>query len=232
MDVTFKHEEYEKFYLACKKDLDTSRFFFQDYRTDDNYRWGCGKLRRLNTEYIKKGQEHLKQKTGVCIDVFDYQYLPDEKIRKKIYQSKMFCLRKIMYSAVGKLSEKSIYMRIWYSLLSLIPIGVIHRIRMHELGKNNRLYSSKVSSEMYPTPRTKNGIDSAIYDDYCELEFEGMRFCCFNNYHKYLTILYGDYMTLPPLEKRKGVMDGVKYKLIDVKYEDILSEYKKNKAIL
>ena len=35
-----------------------------------------------------------------------------------------------------------------------------------------------------------------------EIEFEGYKFLCPNNYHKYLTSYYGDYMKLPPLEKR------------------------------
>ena len=225
LDVTFKHEEYEKFFVACQKDLDTSRFFFQDFRTDKNYRWGYGKLRRLDTEYIKKGQEHLKQKTGVCIDVFDYQYLPDDVKEKKHYQRKMFCIRKIAYSSIGKYAENTLFMRLWYTILSIIPMQIIHKIRMKELAKNNKINSAKLSNEMFPTARTKNGVDSTIYDEYCKLEFEGMKFNCFKKYDEYLKILYGDYMTLPPIEKRQGVMDGVEYELIDVDYEELLNQY-------
>ena len=32
IDVRFKREEYEKFYEACKKDLDNEHFFLQEYR--------------------------------------------------------------------------------------------------------------------------------------------------------------------------------------------------------
>ena len=42
--VMFRHE-YARFYHACKSDLDTERFFLQEYRTDPNYRWGYAKLR-------------------------------------------------------------------------------------------------------------------------------------------------------------------------------------------
>ena len=35
-----------------------------------------------------------------------------------------------------------------------------------------------------------------------ELEFEGKMFKCMNNYEEYLKVLYGDYMQLPPTEKR------------------------------
>ena len=45
-DVVFKRDEYEKFFEACKKDLDTSKFFLQEHRTDPNYLFGYGKLRR------------------------------------------------------------------------------------------------------------------------------------------------------------------------------------------
>lgn len=33
-DVVFRRYEYEKFFEACKKDLDTDKFFLQDHRTD------------------------------------------------------------------------------------------------------------------------------------------------------------------------------------------------------
>lgn len=41
-DVVFKRDEYEKFFEACKKDLDTSKFFLQEHRTDPNYLFGYG----------------------------------------------------------------------------------------------------------------------------------------------------------------------------------------------
>ena len=50
-DVVFKRDEYEKFFEACKKDLDTSKFFLQEHRTDPNYLFGYGKLRRKNNLY-------------------------------------------------------------------------------------------------------------------------------------------------------------------------------------
>ena len=67
-DLIFTRHEYAKFYRACKKDLDTSRFFLQEYRTDENYRWGYAKLRRKGTEFIRLNQEQMKYRTGVCIE--------------------------------------------------------------------------------------------------------------------------------------------------------------------
>ena len=38
IDVSMRREEYRKFYRACRKDLERSRFFLQEYRTDQHYR--------------------------------------------------------------------------------------------------------------------------------------------------------------------------------------------------
>ena len=40
VDVIMLREEYEKFVAVCKNELDTEKFFLQDFRTDKEYRWG------------------------------------------------------------------------------------------------------------------------------------------------------------------------------------------------
>lgn len=45
-DIGFLRREYEKFRKACKTELDTDRFYMQDLRDTEGYRWGYGKLRR------------------------------------------------------------------------------------------------------------------------------------------------------------------------------------------
>ena len=210
LDVMFQHEEYEKFFYACQRDLDKEKFFFQDFRTDPGYRWGYGKMRHLGTEYIKKGQEHLKQKTGVCIDIFDMQNLPNALKERRSFQRKMFCIRKILYSEVGKRTENNIFLRIWYSLLSLIPVGIVHKIRLKIIEPYRFVKTNDVSCEMFPNKNAPNGYSSKMFDDYVELEFEGRKFMSTKEWDYYLSKQYGDYMKLPPKDKRIGVMDCIK----------------------
>ena len=56
-DVAMLRPEYEKFTNVLKKDLDISRFYFQDMRVTDGYRWGYGKIRRRNTLFLRENQE-------------------------------------------------------------------------------------------------------------------------------------------------------------------------------
>ena len=84
-DIAFLPEEYEKFFEACKRDLNTEKFFLQDYRTDEYYRWGYAKLRRNNSAFIREGQEHMKYHNGICIDLFSLYSVPDNRLLRKIY---------------------------------------------------------------------------------------------------------------------------------------------------
>ena len=105
-DVALLRPEYEKFRQACKTELDTDRFYFQDHRNTKGYRWGYGKLRRKQTLFLRENQEHMPYKQGVFIDVFPLDGVPDNYFRRCLQNFHCFCIRKILWSAVGKKSDK------------------------------------------------------------------------------------------------------------------------------
>ena len=76
-DVAMLRKEYEKFRKACKTELDTTRFEFQDDRRTKGYRWGYGKLRRKDTLFLREFQEHMPYFQGIFIDVFPLDAVPD-----------------------------------------------------------------------------------------------------------------------------------------------------------
>ena len=51
--------------------------------------------------------------------------------------------------------------------------------------------------------RKKEIMPASVYSEYTEMEFEGKRFYAIARYDEYLTRLYGDYMQLPPENKRQ-----------------------------
>lgn len=77
LDVTMLRSEYDRFCEACEEDLDRSRFFLQTHKNTPGYRWGYAKLRRVGTEYVRAGQEHMDYPTGVFIDIFPRDNVPD-----------------------------------------------------------------------------------------------------------------------------------------------------------
>ena len=103
-DVGMLREEYEKFKKVAHE-LDPEICYFQDHETDPYYRWGYAKLRRTNTKFVRVGQEHIKCKTGIFIDIFPMDDIPKTTIGQIINDFYCFCLRKILYSEVGKYSK-------------------------------------------------------------------------------------------------------------------------------
>ena len=217
VDVIMLREEYVKFRKACKEEMDKKRFFLQDYRTDSYYRWGYAKIRRKGTEYVRLGQETLKQKTGVCIDIFVVDQVPDTWILRRVHHFICFCIRKMLYAPVGSVNASSWLMRKWYGLLNKIPRNFSFWLRDILAYHSNKKRTELISHYTLEYPRScRYGLPRKCFDEMMEMEFEGRKFPVFKEYDIYLTMYYGDYMQLPPVEKRKSHLKISKLKLIEV----------------
>lgn len=203
IDVVMLRPEYEKFRAACETGLDRSRFFLQDYKSDPCYIFGYEKLRRKNTAFVRIGQERLKQHGGIFIDIFVYDHVPDNPAIRQIHFLACFCIRKALYSEIGKTAAKSAALRAWYRLISLVPRNFVFKIRDIIAGKCNKKKTKLCRHYTYTYRKhCRYGLPRVCFDDYTELDFEGCKFKAFKNYDYYLSELYGDYMKLPPVEKR------------------------------
>ena len=206
IDVIMLRKEYEKFFKICETELDGERFFLQEIRTDKYYRVGYPRIRRKNTIYTRAGQEKFKHQTGVLIDIFVLDNVPNATPLRHIHRALRFCFRKILWSASGKIVSESLSLRLCYAIVSLIPA----KFAFWGLDTLAKLCSRR-STELvchyamtYPTPKVNGyGTPADLMDSFAELEFEGGKFKAVADYGRYLTLLYGDYMELPPKEKQK-----------------------------
>ena len=55
----------------------------------------------------------------------------------------------------------------------------------------------------FPTPNNEYGYYRCWYENSADIEFEGKVFKGIKDYDSYLSFKFGDYMKLPPKEKRK-----------------------------
>ena len=201
-DVIMLRREYMKFRKACNKELDRTRFFLQDYQSDPEYRWGYAKLRRNNTKFVRQGQEGLKHQS-VFMDILVADNVPDGYAARRLHHFLCFLIRKALYSEVGKHLEKNIFLKYIYRILSRIPRNWIFRVRNRLAARTNRRRTELISHYTLEYPKhCRYGLPRECFDEMIEMEFEGKIFYGFRNYHRYLSMYYGDYMTLPPKEKQ------------------------------
>jgi lipopolysaccharide cholinephosphotransferase len=202
-DVALLRPEYEKFRQACETELDASRFYFQDHRNTPGYRWGYGKLRRKNTLFLREHQEHMPYEQGVFIDIFPLDGVPDSYGLRCLNNFQCFCIRKLLWSAVGRIADKSPVMRSLYSLLNKIPVNWAFSYYHRLIESGNKKRTTMVRILLFPTPNREYGYYRRWYEESEEIEFEQYFFQGIKDYHDYLSFKFGDYMTLPPPNQRK-----------------------------
>lgn len=201
-DVAFLRTEYEKFRKACETELDSERFYFQDYRNTPGYRWGYGKLRRKDTKFLRLNQEEMPYEQGVFIDIMPYDNVPDGYIVRKLHSLRCFIYRKCFWAPLGKKQEKGIK-KLAYCILDKIPDKKLYESFTKFTERCNRKATKRIRIYTLPVPGNQNGYFRSWFEDVIPTEFEGVQLMGMKNYHDYLSYKYGNYMELPSLEKRK-----------------------------
>lgn len=227
-DVGMLRPEYEKFRVACKTELDHSRFYFQDYRNTRGYRWGYGKLRRKNTLFLREHQEHMPYPQGVFIDIFPLDNVPDHYLLRSLHNFICFCIRKILWSRVGKIADKRFLMRKWYGLLDRIDEKIVLKIFERLRKRGNRTKTKWVRILLFPTPNRNFGYRRRWYENSRNIIFENILFRGIKDYEEYLSFKFGDYMKLPSLNERKGHPVS-KIKLVKVENEKVMGLNKRKR---
>lgn len=220
IDVIMLRKDYEKFFLICKNELDSERFFLQEHRTDPYYNVGYPRIRRNSTIYRRAGHEHMKYHGGVFIDLFVLDNVPNNRILRVIHRGLCFCIRKILWAETGKYLALIPLARFWYSIISIIPKNFVFDCNTFISYCCNRHKTELVRHNTHPYPNAKvcgYGIPARLLKNFTELEFEGKNFLVVKNYNEYLTMLYGDYMKLPSKEKRKPKIHLSEFKGVTLK---------------
>lgn len=202
-DIGLLRKEYEKFREACKTELDTDRFYFQEIRDTEGYRWGYGKLRKKGTKFIRLGQEFMPYEQGIFIDLFPMDNVPDNRILREIHFFSCFLLRKFLWSEVGCRTEKNKVLRFLYGIMHLVPGKAL--IKWYELliRVNAHHKTDMVRILTFPAPKGTYGFYRKWFVKQRRYQFANITLTGARDYEGYLTHKFGNYTELPPEEQRK-----------------------------
>lgn len=214
IDVGMLHEDYDRFFEACKQELDPA-YVLHDWYADPGSPHPYGKLKIRGTHYPEALSKNSTMDDGVFIDVFPYDNAPDSVFLRRVQGAQIFVLRKILLLRCDfDLGGGSKAKKLVYGTLKFLS-----RIRSIEgwkraFKKVQHRYNSK------PTQVAVNMCGAYHYDreskpramleKMTEHTFEGRMFCVPEDYDGFLRSCYGDYMQLPPEDQRVGV-HGVQY---------------------
>ena len=202
-DIGFLRTEYEKFRKACKTELNHEKYYMQDLRDTKGYRWGYGKLRRKDTEFIRLDQEFMPFDQGIFIDLMPFDNVPDKGLSKRVHFFRCFLYRKLFWSEVGSRAEKNLWKRAAYKLMRKIPMKLIIKSYQRFIDTCQKEKTQLVRILTFPTPKGIYGYERRWYTQLSEYPFGNMNLPGARDYDGYLKVKYGNYMELPPEEKRK-----------------------------
>ena len=205
IDICLFREDYDKLMKILKKQEDYSWLHVLDGLDSDGYYYPFAKA--VDNRTIAK-QNDNKTEHGIWVDIFPLDAIPaDDNVSTK-YLRKNLLLRNTILSMVTDFSV----LRNVDKLLPKLFLNVIARIigkrKIFEYTlKYNKKYEGQNSGFVgcLSTPYAmKEKLEKAKLNEFCEVEFEGVRFQAFKEWDYYLSKYYGSYMQLPPEEKRKN----------------------------
>ena len=204
IDILMKREDYEKFLQIAPVELGKD-YFLQNSFSEKKFWVFFSKVRLLRkTDFNQLDISNLTEHNGPYIDVFPLDYVPRKASFKQLYTAKKIkAYRYILFYKTRALKKpKNKKRKLLYYLSKFYTVKHLH----NELYKQSTKFNHKSHKYLvnycsyYNT--TEQTIPVNFYDEPKYVKFEGHLLPVPNKADYILTSIYGDYMTLPPLEKR------------------------------
>lgn len=209
IDVLMPREDYVRFAKICKEITD-SEYELLDIDSPDYY-LPFAKYSHKNSTLLEV--ENLPCEFGVYVDIFilDYTDLSEPQFaqKKRIYDylSKLLVLSSISHnfsSGFLELISGNLKKAGWHLFQSLVlrPLRPIIKYSLKSFIPNQE--SGKAAVSYAGGYKNKEYCDSSYFQSSIKKEFENILINVPVGYHDYLTNIFGDYMKLPPVEKRQS----------------------------
>lgn len=199
IDICMKREDYDKFISVFGSGFD-GRFKLLHPTIEKDYYYEFAKVTDVRTKVIGSGLKEIPDE-GVWVDIFPLDRIAGcRHIQRILIQICMVFRILSVYEEFPRSKHSVFFYPIWL-LSRLIGFGIPLKITnwLSRSGKGNKYigYAASMSTSgaeyCYPVE---------WFEDSVSVEFEGMNYPAPKYYHDYLISQYGDYMTLPPEEKR------------------------------
>ena len=200
IDIGMLRPAYEKFAESFNRF--NKRYKFLSLETDSDYSLAHGKVVDTRTVLYEPNKEG--RKLAVNIDVFVYDNAPiEQKLIEKQYKNRNFLracnIARVQGNDVEKGVKRAIGFAVLHFLTRLFPKTYFARKMSENAQKYNKTETGQVGNfTSYSTiVCTKD-----VFDSFIDCEYEGKIYKIPIGYDKWLRTFYGDYMKLPPEEKR------------------------------
>lgn len=203
IDVTMPRPDYKKLISIVRENY-SSIFKVYSY-PDKDYAYPFGKF-SLKDSIL---EEHFREKfrMGLYIDIFPVDGYPTNN-----EDSYFMALKRLKYMRAHNISKIALSEISWKKILFPIKVLIILSCRIVPVGFYIRREIALAERYSYESSEfvllqgagwnKKGKLERRVYEDRALYDFEDMQAWGIRDYDGHLTRLYGDYMKMPPEEKR------------------------------
>lgn len=206
IDMVMFRNDFEVFCKNAPSEIH-ERYFLQTLRTDSEFPNVHAKLRDSHTTLIEECNAHRNMNHGIYIDIFPLDGVPNDPIIRNIGWNLISVIGKLALLKLTCTGDFTLRMKIFKGVSHLIPLSG-RSLSLIYSGLCKCVDINRAENVAFST-WPSDGLSHTVYPkdwffDEVLLDFEGMRLPSPKMYDLILTQLYGNYMELPPEDKRVG----------------------------
>ena len=199
IDVGLLSDEYDKL-IDCLKNDNNKKYKLLDVYNETTYYYPFAKLIDCDTYGYEDGYKKING-YGVYIDIFKYNNVPDEYKEIEKYDKKLKKIKRALGRTLRYDSSNYIF-RMYRKIVSKVNSNKIAKKYINYSEKYNNMNCNKVMA-CWTAYKLKNEIlPKSYFEKYIDTKFENIKVMIVAEYDKVLKNVFGNYMELPPVDKR------------------------------
>lgn len=200
IDLLMPRPDYEVFIAAFNRDNSTYKVFSNENTSTYCYPFAkVSDQRTLLVEALNVNFEGI----GVNVDIFPIDGLPESKKEQvKLFKKITIIKNLLTYSSTPIRSERKAYKNWILRAIKLINANYLVN-KLSSLAKSNSYNNAEeVGMIVWSSNKSIPCVSKGVFETYKLERFEGNEYKIPVGYHQWLTKVYGNYMKLPPEDKR------------------------------
>lgn len=199
LDIIMLREDYDFFVDNFNREC-PKKYKFECYENTKEYPYNFGKVRDITTIYMEDFTSKLSISHGIYVDVFPMDYVDVNNLKDLQHRRKLISHATQLRYAKLKLIKRMRYYPFLIVGLDTINGYITKQLKYYEQQKG--LWVQKLCHCTIEA-KEKPPVNISMFYDVIRVPFENREFNVPKEYDLYLTQRYGNYMQLPPEEKRR-----------------------------
>lgn len=202
LDIAMTRKHYDRFCELCRTEL-SDEFYYQEGGMDWPIYFSKVRLKGTFIEEIEGDYDLKDDKKGIYVDVFPLDNVPNGKLQQLWWY---VCGKMLVAHSLKTRGYKSASFGKKVIMFFTIPLNVpfIRRFFLRQVKKYNSLNTNYIGGFSLVSRFSNTFAPKSIWGKPKDVPFETIQLMAPADLDGFLTFYFGDFMQLPPEEKRQG----------------------------